>query len=141
MKSFSLAVCLVSALAATSEATERPQPFKALTGAFFAVSVPNMAESVQWYADKLGLAVVLEAPGGVEVTVLEGGNLIVELIHDPSARAGGEARPELRHGFYKAAFFVKDFQRTVDELRARGVPIAFGPFPAQGNQRANVIIR
>lgn len=46
-----------------------------------------------------------------------------------------------RSRVFKAGFLVKDFDSAVDELRARGVTIAFGPFPAQNGQRANVLIR
>ena len=83
----------------------------------------------------------LEAPGATSVTVLEGGGLIVELVHNPSASPRAGASPDLVHGPYKAGFVVKDFGRTVETLRARGVDIAFGPFPARDGQRANVIVR
>jgi len=138
MKPLVFAVGVLVALASPSLAKEKPQPFKLLTGAFFAVSVPNLAESVQWYSEKLGLAVSLETSGGgVDIRVLEGGGLIVELIHDPAAPPPGAAR----QGIFKAGFIVKDFDRTVEELRARNVSIAFGPFPASNSQRANLILR
>ena len=41
----------------------------------------------------------------------------------------------------EAGFVVKDFDSAVNKLRTRGVAIAFGPFPAQNGQRANVLIR
>ena len=138
MKPFVLAVCLLAAAASPSPAKENPQPFKLLTGAFFAVSVPNLGESVQWYSEKLGLAVTLEtSSGGVDVRVLEGGGLIVELIRDPAAQPPGAKR----QGVFKAGFIVKDFDRTVKDLQARNVAIAFGPFPASNSQRANLILR
>jgi catechol 2,3-dioxygenase-like lactoylglutathione lyase family enzyme len=138
MKPFVFAVGLLAALASPSLAKEKPQPFKLLTGAFFAVSVPNLTESVQWYSENLGLTVSLETSGGgVDVRVLEGGGLIVELIRDPTAQPPGAAR----QGIFKAGFIVKDFDRTVDELRVRNVSIAFGPFPASNTQRANLIVR
>jgi catechol 2,3-dioxygenase-like lactoylglutathione lyase family enzyme len=145
MKPLVLALCVIAALASPTPAKEKDPgkdavPFKPVQGAFFAVSVPNMAESVQWYREKLGLSVVLEAPGGTQVTALEGGGLFVELLYDPAARPG-PTPPETLHGVYKAGFFVKDFDTTVQELRARGVAIAFGPFPAHDGQRANVLIR
>lgn len=142
MTSAGLALVLTLALAFPAEARERFQPFKHLTGGFFAVSVPNMAESVQWYSEKLGLSVILEARhGDITVTVVEGGGLTVELIHDPAARPRGVSRPELVHGPCKVGFLAKDFEKTVEELRARDVPIALGPFPASNNQRANLLIR
>jgi catechol 2,3-dioxygenase-like lactoylglutathione lyase family enzyme len=138
MKPLVLAVCLVASIASPSPAKEKSQPFKLLTGAFFAVSVPNLAESARWYSEKLGLAVSFETSGGgVDVRVLEGGGLIVELIRDPAAQPPGAAR----QGIFKAGFTVKDFDRTVEELRARNAEIAFGPFPASDTQRANLILR
>ena len=49
--------------------------------------------------------------------------------------------PALCHGMFKAGVLVKDLDKTLEKLAARGVPVAFGPFPAQPNQRANAIIR
>ena len=141
MRTIARLVSIAALLASPSQAKDHALPFKPVTGAFFALSVSNMAASVQWYSEKLGLEVVLEAPGSVAVTVLEGGGLIVELIRDPAARPRTGTRPELLHGPFKVGFMVKDFERCVEELRAREVQIAFGPFPPQGNQRANVIIR
>jgi catechol 2,3-dioxygenase-like lactoylglutathione lyase family enzyme len=142
MKTLISTLCLFVTLALPAAAKERSEPFKATTGAFFALSVQNLAESVQWYSDKLGLTVTLEAHNGnVDVTAVEGGGLLVELIHDPAATPAGVPRPELLHGVFKAGFLVKDFEKTVAELRTRGVDIAFGPFPAHDKQRANVIIR
>ena len=140
MKSAWLAAGILAALATPSLAKEREQPFQSVGGAFFALSVPNLAESVQWYSDKLGLSVVFEVGGSPEVAVLEGGGLLVELIRDPAA-GPGPARPELQHGVFKAGFVVKHFDAVVEELRARGVTIAFGPFPPGNGQKANVLIR
>jgi len=123
-------------------------PFKPVEGAFFALSVADLAASTQWYGEKLGLDIVLEVPsqGGTAVTVLEGGGLTVELLRHDSARPLATACPGVRdpqsvHGIVKAGFVVKDFDDVVAELRARGVEIAFGPFPASAQQRANVLIR
>jgi catechol 2,3-dioxygenase-like lactoylglutathione lyase family enzyme len=137
-----IAVCLIATLSTSAPATEElpPPPFTAVTGAFFAVSVPVMASSVQWYSEKLGLSVVLQGAGTPEVTVLEGGGLIVELIHDPGA-APRVGRPDLVHGPFKVGFVVQDLDSTLAELRARGAEVAFGPYPPSGQQRANVIIR
>lgn len=146
MKSLAFAACLLAAGISPLEAEAPTPPFQTLSGAFFAVSVADMSESVKWYANKLGLSVVMESREGIEVTVLEGGGLLVELIRDPAARplsvvAPGVTRPELVHGTFKAGFVVKDFEKTVEQLRVRGVTIAFGPFPANGRQKANLLIR
>lgn len=141
MRPFVFAVCLAATLASTTEAKETVTPFKALTGSFFAVSVSNLAESVRWYSENLGLSVSFQqSSGGFDVAVVEGGGLVVELVRDPSAQPPA-TRPGAQHGVFKAGFLVKDFDKTVEQLRARGVPIAFGPFPERDRQRANLILQ
>ena len=71
----------------------------------------------------------------MDVKVLEGGGLTVELIRDPSAQPRVVPRPEMVHGFSSPGFTVKDLDKTVDQLRERGVEIAFGPFPARAIRR------
>jgi catechol 2,3-dioxygenase-like lactoylglutathione lyase family enzyme len=122
-------------------------PFKA-TGAFFALSVADIQASARWYSEKLGLKVVMEVPKRERsaVIVLEGGGLVVELLQDDDALPLSRAVPVLTgrqsvHGLFKAGVLVEDFEGTVAMLRARGVEIAYGPYPAREHQRANVIIR
>jgi len=140
MKTFLMALALVSCLVAPLQAAENDRPLKGISGAFFALSVANIEESARWYAEKLGLEVVLQLNQGTAVTVLEGEGLTVELIQDPNARPA-TGQPGSVHGFYKAGFAVKDLGKTLKQLTARGVQVAFGPFPAKDGQRANVIIR
>jgi catechol 2,3-dioxygenase-like lactoylglutathione lyase family enzyme len=123
-------------------------PALTATGAFLAFSVADVQESAKWYSEKLGLTVVMEAPKQDRATaiVLEGGGLIVELIqHDDAVpmntAAPGAKSKVLVHGVVKAGAIVADFDQTLATLRQRNVPIAFGPFPARANQRANVIIQ
>jgi len=126
-----------------------PEPSAiAASGAFFALSVADIDASTRWYSEKLGLQVVMQAPkrDNAAVTVLEGGGLIVELIqHDdalPLTKAAPTAKGNLFvHGMFKAGVIVDDFEKTLAMLRARGVEIFIGPFPARANQRANVIIK
>jgi catechol 2,3-dioxygenase-like lactoylglutathione lyase family enzyme len=122
-------------------------PAATVSGAFFALTVPDADASIRWYSEKLGLAVVMRdtGPDKTRVVVLEGGGLIVELIQrgnagaDKSpATAGGDLSSR---GFFKGGAIVADFDQTVATLKARGVEIAYGPYPARTNQRANVIIR
>lgn len=137
MRHLALVVCLTAALASPAAAEPRETPFKSVSGAYFAFSVPNLAESVRWYSEKFGLSISLEVPGSPAVTVLEGSGLVVELIQDPAARPpSGQT-----HGMFKGGFMVKHFETTLENLQKRGVTFAFGPFPATDKQRANVIIR
>jgi len=67
--------------------------------------------------------------------------LIVELIQHDKAAEPTVSDPVLLHGIIKAGVIVDNWDRTLALLRARRVPIAFGPFPAGRGQRANLIIR
>ncbi len=122
--------------------------FESVTGSFFALSVADVASSSRWYSENLGLEVVMEVPKGdgqPGVIVLEGGGLIVELIaHDQAAPLSSIAPGRdamFVHGIFKVGVIVEDFEGTLARLRDRGVEIALGPFPAQADQPANVLIR
>lgn len=132
---------LIGAVHAPAPAQVVEPPFKA-SGAFLALSVPDVAASARWYQEKLGLRIVTQPPksGEVSAIILEGGGLLVELIQHDKARPSGGAVP-LVHGFFKAGLIVDDFDRTIATIRARGIEIAFGPYPKTASQRANAIIR
>ena len=139
------ALLIVSTPVADSQTAE--PPFTA-TGAFIALSVPDVTASARWYREKLGLRVILEPPksGDASVMVLEGAGLLVELIQHDTAKPLGTVAPGVRgnvyvHGYFKAGLIVEDFDRTIAALRARGIEIAFGPYPKSATQRANAIIR
>jgi catechol 2,3-dioxygenase-like lactoylglutathione lyase family enzyme len=147
-------ICLLFVLAlpgpalAKSARSTTDAPVMAATGAFFALSVADVNASAEWYAEKLGLKVVMTVPmtEGAAVIVLEGLGLIVELIQHDGALPLSKAAPTVKdrffvHGLAKAGFIVTDFDRTIERLKQRGVPILYGPFPAKENQRANVIIQ
>jgi catechol 2,3-dioxygenase-like lactoylglutathione lyase family enzyme len=127
--------------AATSPVATAP-PFTAVTGTFFALSVPDLAASVAWYTEKLGLKSTrsMTGPDDGQVAILEGHGLILELVHVPKAAPSGRAVPYV-HGLFKVGVIVDDFDGAVARLKARGVEIAFGPYPAREGQRANVLIR
>ena len=136
----------LAARAQSSPAAARETPFSTASGAFFALSVADLAASTRWYEEQLGLRVVMRVPvqNGAAVTVLEGGGLTVELLQLEAARprAGAPADgAQLTHGIFKAGFVVDGLAATVDRLRAQGVEILYGPFPATAEQRANVVIR
>src|SRR5262245_49438823 len=143
-----LAICLWLALSVGRPGQPATDSTVALTanGAFFALTVPDAQASVTWYTEKLGLKVVMRDTGSDKtvVVILEGGGLVVDLI-----QRGGWARAETAsasddlpaRGFFKAGAIVADFDKTLATLRARGVPIAYGPYPARADQRANVLVR
>jgi methylmalonyl-CoA/ethylmalonyl-CoA epimerase len=147
MRMLIAALLLAAPIPIAAQDTPTPPAFT-VSGAFLALSVPDLEASVAWYTDKLGLRVVLEPPPyqGTRVKVLQGGGLLVELLHNPAAVPLQAAAPTINHttlvhGLFKAGFVVTDYDRALATLRERGVEIAMGPFPAQGEQRANVIIR
>jgi catechol 2,3-dioxygenase-like lactoylglutathione lyase family enzyme len=126
----------------------RVEPAFTTRGAFVGISVADIEASVGWYSQKLGLAVVMRPPKVEKSTavILEGGGLIVELMHHEDAVPLSRAAPAINrnyivHGIFKAGIVVDDFDKTIATLRARGVQIAIGPFPATAEQRANAIIR
>ncbi len=129
----------------------RPAPTGGLPpvrGAFFAISVPDLAASAHWYAETFGLHATVQVPhaNGVAVTILEGNGLIVELLqHDGAmpltSAAPGVHDPMMVHGPVKAGFIVDDFDAALATLRSHRVEIAYGPYSARPPQHANVIIR
>ena len=117
-------------------------------GTFFAVSVQDLGRTVDWYSKVFDLRPTMsnKTPQGTEVTVLEGTGLVVELVRLPEAVSLATALPTLKareyvHGIFKTGVIVTDFDGLLARLRAGGVEIAYGPFPARDTQRANLIVR
>ncbi len=135
--------CVVVALLVQGSTRAEPEPpFASTHGAFFALSVEDIDASVKWYSEKLGLALLMRTPkqDKASAVVLEGGGLTVELVkHDDAIPPSKE--PPLMHGFMKAGLVVDDLDRTLAALKARGVPVFIGPFPARGNIKSNAIIK
>ena len=149
--------CVVLSLGQTGEvgAQRSPAPAGApllqTTGAFLALSVADAQASARWYAEKLGVQIVMNVPRQQEtksaVIVVRGGALTVELVQHDDARPLRTAAPSTKgealfvHGIFKVGVVVRNFDQALAELRARGVEIAMGPWPARGDQPANVIIK
>ncbi len=140
---------LVGGMTLTAQQMSQPQPPLATArGGFVAISVADLDASVRWYTQKLGLTVIMRPPKIEKSTavILEGGNLVVELMRHDDAVPLRTAAPSITRdflvtGIFKAGIVVDDFDQAIAELRARGIPIAIGPFPASAEQRANAIIR
>lgn len=127
---------------------EQPPVPLAASGAFFALSVADLEASTRWYRETFDMRVVMQRPAqdGPAVTVLEGQGLMVELLHFADAAPLSRVAPGVRgdfsvHGVFKAGILVTNFAEVVAALREARVEVAFGPFPATAEQRANVIIR
>jgi hypothetical protein len=124
-----------------------PVPITA-SGAFFALSVADVDASAKWYASTFDMTVSMQVPkqGNAAVTVLKGHGMVVELVQLDDAKplsavAPGITDPMHVHGIAKAGILVDDFPATLAALQARHVTIAYGPFPEQKDQKANVIIK
>jgi catechol 2,3-dioxygenase-like lactoylglutathione lyase family enzyme len=147
MRTFLLVAALVAPAFARAQSVAPTPPAMSANGAFFALSVADLEASIRWYSDKLGLKITMRPPkqNRSAVAVLEGGGLIVELIqHDdaiPMNQALGAKPSRLIHGISKVGVVVNDFDGTLATLKARGVEIFLGPFPARNGQRANVIVK
>ena len=118
-------------------------PFEVVGGGLFALSVPDLAASTAWYVEKFGLLPTLNIPvsdGAPGIVVLEGAGMVVELQQHAGAMAS-DASPERRHGIFKVGIVVADVDAALAAVRARGVPIHLGPYPARDDQPANFIIR
>ena len=142
LPALALVLFLPAVVLAQPSATE--PPFEAVTGSFFAISVPDLQASTRWYAEKLGLKSILSVPkqpGAVGVNVLQGNGLTVEIQQHDTAEPVTRGAPSDRHGIFKVGVFVRDFDATLALLRARGVPIFMGPFPKRSDQPAQVIVR
>ena len=138
----------VASFAGPTAALAQTTPLATVRGAFIGVSVGDLDASVKWYSEKLGLSVIMRPPKIEKSTavILQGGGLTVELMHHEDAVPLSRAAPAINrnylvHGIFKAGIVVDDFDKTIATLRARGVQIAIGPFPATAEQRANAIIR
>jgi catechol 2,3-dioxygenase-like lactoylglutathione lyase family enzyme len=98
---------------------------------FAALSVPDLSASEQWYREIFGLTRVFEAAApdsSTRVVLLAGPGLRIELVWHRSARslssyAGTPTPPDQVFGPAKLGFFVADFDRALDRLRAQHVAI------------------
>ena len=145
-----LLLILPSALAGQSGAPADTLPAVEASGAFFALSVADLPTAAAWYQRVFGLRVVLDQsrPGAGQpaVVALEGGGLVVELVHRGDAKPPEQLAPAPRDragvlGPFKVGLVVRDFDRALATLRRRGAMVAFGPYPAHDGQRPNVILR
>lgn len=118
--------------------TNSASAFADMRGHHVAVRVSDFAAAKQWYVEKLDFRVIHEWPyADEELAYLappNDDNLIVELLAggDPlpiNAPAYTDLGESLRYaGYHHFCINVADMDRTVAELRARGVTIVTEPF-------------
>jgi len=135
-------VALLTAVSAQS----KPDPaFRAVEGTFFALSVQDVEASARWYSNAFGLTIA-SRPSAADpaVVLLTGNGLEIELMAFKNSTAAADpfdAKGPHPRGIVKVGFVVADLDRTLAALRAKGVAIAMGPFPARRDQRANAVIK
>jgi dienelactone hydrolase/catechol 2,3-dioxygenase-like lactoylglutathione lyase family enzyme len=132
--------------AATSAQVGSEPPFKAVEGAFFALSVQDVDASARWYSEKFGLTIGAKSSrGNVSTAFLSGNGLEIELLafRDSAPQVDPfDAKTKIHpRGIVKVGFRVADFDDAVASLRSRGVEIVLSPFPPRRDQRANVLVR
>lgn len=93
---------------------------------FVALSVADMEQSVTWYRQVFGFAVVREMDlpeRGITIRLLSRDGALLELIHDARAMPAGDDPRFLRHGVFKFGFLVPDLAAFVTTLESVGVPL------------------
>lgn len=98
----------------------------------FAISVPDLEETIQWYSDIFGFTVIdrSEIPGvGIKVSHMQGVGFILEIFEAPGAAPLPEDRriPNrdlMTHGNKHMSFGVPDGPQAKKELEDLGVEIA-----------------
>ena len=75
----------------------------------------NMKDSVDFYENVMGFKVqeVYNLPNGSEITILDGGGAMIELI---------ESR-DFETGLYSMGVEVENLEKTLETMRAKGVEI------------------
>jgi methylmalonyl-CoA/ethylmalonyl-CoA epimerase len=98
-----------------------------------ALSVPDIAESIAWYEEMLGFTGTVRGgqPGArQQVADLRRGNITIELFQVPDAAPLPESRKSpsedfRTHGVKHFGFEVKNLPAVLEELKAKGVTMAF----------------
>jgi catechol 2,3-dioxygenase-like lactoylglutathione lyase family enzyme len=113
---------------------------------FFAISVPDLDASVQWYTETLGLTATVLPPGPqAKVAIVRGPGLLVELIQ-PAKGFGGPTRPRSpreRHferGFTKVGFHVEDLDATVARLKKKGANVMGSVYSDQATGVRSIVV-
>lgn len=132
-----LTICLGAVLSTRAvRAAEPAAPSIGLVGPqFIALSVKELEPMARWYTTTFDLTLLKDLPapdGATHTQILSSSELLVELSHHRQARslqeyAGAPTRGFLVHGFFKAGLFVKDLDRAIEGLKARGVTTLGSP--------------
>ena len=128
---------LLLAIPGAAAETAPPPVLRTATGAFFALSVADVAATAQWYREQLGFELVHEgeAPNKIaKGVILKHGASILELVQHRQAKplkdAGVESAYQI-HGIFKIGFVVDDIDATYRRVQARHIPVAYDLWPAK----------
>ncbi len=79
----------------------------------------NMKESVAFYENVMGFEVqeVYDLPNGAQITILDGGGAMIELIESS----------DFETGLYSVGVEVENLENTLEQMRAKGVEITMEP--------------
>lgn len=110
------------------------------------VSVPDLEASIAWYRDMLGFSVLtgMDLPDGSgKLVMMRNGDFVVELFEIPGAAPLPDDRryPDRdlgTHGNKHLAFAVPDLVTLMDDLKARGVDVAWDIMVIEGMKAAFV---
>lgn len=115
---------------------------------FWAISVPDIEASVKWYQSIFGLRTtqqLITPDGSVKLIILEGPNLMVEVMQMTGADSLKKYAPGLKsramvHGLFKVGLWVADLEKTRRALEQRKVKMVTDIFEEQeGGVRSFVI--
>ena len=126
-----------------------PSPaFDELKGSFFALSVTDLTATSAWYQQKLGFRKIKQGAspdGKARTIILERDGAVLELIQHQQAVNGSSVmkgyKTYLVHGIFKVGFIVDDLDRTLQRLKASGVPVANGPYTDEAMHMRTFMIR
>ena len=137
-KKFSLLAILLTCLTLNSQAQKNSLP--ETDGAFFAISVKDLDESVNWYTKHLGFTVV--SKGGNDQrkgALLTRPGTVLEIGEFSSAIQRNELRTDLEsheiHGIFKIGFTTKDIDAMFEQLKDSDVEIFFQIVDASDGNR------
>ena len=113
-------------------------------GAFFGISVADIARQSAWYRDTLGFREISSgvAPdGAIRFALLYSGNTLIELLQLPDARPLRLAVPNATgahqvHGVFKGGFVVEDIDAAHRALVQKQVTLAYGLGQANATYRS-----
>ncbi len=112
------------------------------------LSVASLDASLRWYREKFGFETRFRQAYpkfGLELAFLTVGDFEIELIQHSAAQAGARNPDPPHHaklrGITHFSFRVPDVDEMIKELKAKGVPIEWGPTSFEDANMKVVFIR